>query len=136
MTQQPLPVLDPAYPDPLNAVNVTVINTPNARSEGARGWAALGWRAALGAWRWGWGQGVRGGAGAGASSPPFPALLIPLQALRPPSSLDALSPPPLFPLLLPPPEMLIDLPLAYFVPPINPTAPGQLAMVLDLEQKR
>jgi len=32
--------------------------------------------------------------------------------------------------------MMVDLPLAYFVPPINQQTPGQLPLVLDLEQKR
>ena len=31
--------------------------------------------------------------------------------------------------------MLVDLPLAYFLPP-NATAPGQLPMTLDFEQTR
>lgn len=29
-----IPPIDPAFPDPLNTVNVSVLNTPNARSEG------------------------------------------------------------------------------------------------------
>ena len=32
-------------------------------------------------------------------------------------------------------EFLVDLPLAYFVPPIS-TTPGQLPLILDLEDKR
>ena len=35
VTGAPIPAIDPAFPDPLNAVNVTVINAPNARSQGA-----------------------------------------------------------------------------------------------------
>lgn len=65
VTKRPIPAIDPNNPDPLNSVNVTVINTPNARSE----------------------------------------------------------------------EFLVDLPLAYFVPPIS-TTPGQLPLILDLEDKR
>ncbi len=39
-------------------------------------------------------------------------------------------------LLFPPAaEMLVDLPLAYFLPP-NATTPGQLPMTLDFEQTR
>lgn len=34
-----------------------------------------------------------------------------------------------------PAELLVDLPLAYFVAPISLT-PGQLPLVLDFEQKR
>lgn len=29
-----IPPIDPAFPDPLNTVNVSVLNTPNARAEG------------------------------------------------------------------------------------------------------
>lgn len=34
-----------------------------------------------------------------------------------------------------PAELLVDLPLAYYVPPIS-DIPGQLPLILDLEQKR
>jgi hypothetical protein len=65
VTKRPIPAIDPNNPDPLNSVNITVINTPTARAE----------------------------------------------------------------------EFLVDLPLAYFVPPIS-TTPGQLPLILDLEEKR
>ena len=32
-----IPPIDPAFPDPLNTVNTTVINVPNARAEGELG---------------------------------------------------------------------------------------------------
>lgn len=60
-----IPPVDPAVPDPVNTVNVTVVSTPNARAQ----------------------------------------------------------------------EMLVDLPLSYFLPP-KATTPGRLPLILDLEQRR
>lgn len=37
VTKRPIPAIDPNNPDPLNSVNVTVVNTPTARSTGGRG---------------------------------------------------------------------------------------------------
>ena len=34
VTKRPIPAIDPNNPDPLNSVNVTVVNSPNARSSG------------------------------------------------------------------------------------------------------
>jgi hypothetical protein len=33
-TNMSIPLVDPAFPDPLNYVNISVINAPNARAEG------------------------------------------------------------------------------------------------------
>lgn len=75
-----IPAIDPNFPDPLNSVNVTVINTPNARSEGARSGARAG--ALLGAR-----AAVRRGVqqcGAGTGAVPAPAPLTPPCLVPPP----------------------------------------------------
>lgn len=116
MTGVVIPLIDPAFPDPLNAVNVSVINAPNARSEGAH--AQRYARRLFGA-----------ACQRSCKRMQAHAAFVRLAAA-------AHWPPVLPPHTLPrPAELLVDLPLAYFVPPIS-TNSGQLPLVLDLERKR
>lgn len=119
-TGVPIPSLASGGTDPITAVNVTVLSAPNARAQGALGCLAGCLRS------------QRAPRAGGRRLPRPPLSAVPLSGSSP--CLPPLLPTPALPACAPA-EMLVDLPLSYFLPPKSATA-GELPLVLDLESKR